>query len=271
MLAELTVDDLTDHGMVLSVGGAEQSHVEVGDPSYLLHDYLRRMTAILMATVDTQPNTTPADALHLGAGALTLPRWMDHRWPNLPQTVVDYEPELVDFVLHHLPMDRPPKNIVADAATVLTEELAGRRFGVVVVDLFNSDQAPPSLTSGAFFTQVLSAVRPGGVLLVNFGDDPPLRFARALTRTMIRALDPTAESLLLTGPDSVMSAEEEGNLVFAALTAHQHDDAAASTPHPVLGTDVSERIWAAGPHPGEVLTGEELLNWAEDDVPLARD
>lgn len=269
LLAELTADDLTSSGVVLSVGGAEQSHVETEDPSYLLHDYLRRMEAVLTALygsdegysegehgggerADHHGGGGPADALHLGAGALTLPRWMADRWPSVEQTVVDYEPELVDFVLRHLPMSRPPLNVVADAAEVLTDQLAGRMFDVVVVDLFNSAEAPETLTSPAFFSGVMRAVRPGGVLLMNFGDDAPMRFARALLRTVTLSVDPSAESLLLSAPDDVLSAQQEGNLVVAA-----------SRDRAITARSV-ERIWAAGPHPGEVLTGAELLGWAQD-------
>ncbi|WP_258934571.1 hypothetical protein [Nesterenkonia pannonica] len=35
---------------------------------------------------------------------MTLPRWLLVTWPGIEQTVVDYEPELVAFVLEHLPM-----------------------------------------------------------------------------------------------------------------------------------------------------------------------
>lgn len=263
--AELTRDELTDTGVVLSTGPspgemAEQSHVEVGDPSYLLHDYTYRMSSVFRAAAERLwgRGGAPASALHLGAGALTLPRWMADRWPGCRQTVVDIEPGLVDFVLEHVPMPDPPENVVADAAEVLGAGgvLAGRLFDVVIVDLFNSADAPASLTSPDLYAQVFSALSPRGLLLMNLGDDAGMDFARGLVGTLLGAVGGSAggagapEHALLTAPDAVLSAREEGNLVFAA------------TPSAPFTDFERQLIWAAGPHPGDVLSGTELEQWA---------
>ncbi len=250
--AELTRDTLTDHGVVLSIGTgetrmAEQSHVEVGDPEFLLHDYLRRMRAVL-TTLHQHP-AGPTDALHLGAGALSLPRWLGEWRPEARQTVVDIEPELVDFVLRHLPMRVAPRNLVADAAEVLSPggALAGERFDVIVVDLFNSAEAPAALTSAEFFSTVLGAMSGGGVMLVNLGDEPGMDFARGLVGTVLEAAG-GASSVLLSAPAEVLAAEAEGNLVLAVCRTGFQE------------TELSQ-IWAAGPHPGDVLSGVELAAW----------
>ncbi len=268
--AELTRDDLTEAGVVLSTGSgpggmAEQSHVEVGDPGYLLHDYTHRMSSVLRAAAgrlwgsgEGGADPRPASALHLGAGALTLPRWVEDRWPGCRQTVVDIEPELVDFVLEHVPMANPPESVVADAARVLGSggALAGRAFDVVIVDLFNSADAPASLTYPEFFAQVCRALTPRGLLLMNLGDDAGMEFARALSGTLLDAVGSSAgaagaaEHALLTAPDAVLSAREEGNLVFAATPAAPFTDFER------------QLIWAAGPHPGDVLSDAELRSWA---------
>ncbi|MCH8561628.1 fused MFS/spermidine synthase [Nesterenkonia sp. YGD6] len=282
-LAELTKDDLTEDGVVLSIGGAEQSHVEVGDPDYLLHDYLFRMGAVLQtcarerlgpaaAGSSASPETPSSErstsgsprVLHLGAGALTLPRWIEHHWPAVEQTVVDIEPELVEFVLEHLPMRRSPRNLVADAAAVLgpggaLEEVS---FDVVVVDLFNSAAAPEHLRSPEFHRAVFAGVVPGGLLLVNLGDEPPMDFVRAQVASLLDAAAATAarggvttpadaaSSALLSAPSDVLQARAEGNLTFAARRG------------PELEQTELNALWAAGPHPGDVLSAEELLVWA---------
>lgn len=241
-LAELFPDTLTHNGVVLSIGGAEQSHVEVDDPSFLLHDYIRRMRSIITAGFGDE---RPSNALHLGAGALTLPRWLQHWQPGLAQTVVDYEPELVEFVLQHLPMHPKPESVVDDAAAALIEQLAGRAYDLVVVDLFNSDQAPGHLTTAEFFENCLARVSPRGLLVVNFGDDAGMRFARRLTSTMVSVLGPGA---LLAAPDEVLGGGSEGNLVLAAAARG-------------FSQGQQNMIWAAGPHPGSLLSGDELIAW----------
>lgn len=271
MTAELQRDTLTDTGVVLSIGGAEQSHVEVGDPGFLLHDYLRRMRSVITAVASTPPAVAPRTALHLGAGALTLPRWLAHRWPQIAQTVVDYEPELVDFVLEHLPMEPAPRNIVADAGSVLSDvglsgasaalgdgALAGERFELIVVDLYNSAEAPAHLCTTEFFSTVLAALAPVGegatpLMLLNFGDEADMTFARGLVRTVLDTAQ-TPQHALVAGPDGVLGAQEEGNLIMAVSEVPFNENQ--------LG-----QIWAAGPHPGSVLSGEELAEWAGWEAP----
>lgn len=251
--AELTRDILTDRGVVLSIGTeatgmAEQSHVEVGDPEFLLHDYLRRMRAVLTARFQND-QASPATVLHLGAGALTLPRWVGSWRPEAQQTVVDIEPELVGFVLEYLPMQPAPQSVVADAAEVLSTggALAGRQFDVIVVDLFNSAEAPATLISPEFSSRVLQALSEGGIMLMNFGDEAGMGFARQLTDTVLQVSGHGAHALL-SAPADVLTAQAEGNLVLA-VTAQGFSEAQ-------LG-----QIWAAGPHPGDVLTGQELAEW----------
>lgn len=252
--AELQRDTLTDDGVVLFIDGAEQSHVETTDPSWLLHDYIRRMSHILSSALPksghVEPGRSPLTALHLGAGALTLPRWVEAHpgWEQATQTVVDIEPELVDFVLTHLPMRGQPENIVDDAAHALDSTLAGRMFDVVVLDLFNSAAAPDHITSETFYTQAFQAVTDHGLLLMNLGDEADMTFARAQVNRLLAIT--AAERSLLTAPDAVVAGAEEGNLVFAAS--------------PAGFTDAQlNQIWAAGPHPCELLTGDDLTHWAQ--------
>lgn len=243
----LEPDGLTDRGMVLFLDGAEQSHVDPEDPDFLLHDYTLRMAAALETLA---PHPRPK-VLHLGAGALTLPRWIDHHRPQAEQVAVDLVPELMGFVLEHLPMDRPPRQIVADAAEVLDEggELAAERFDVVIVDLFNSAEAPASLTSPQFLSSLLEA-SPEGLVLMNLGDDPPMDFARSLVGMVAEQMQHRWDHLILSAPADVISAEAEGNLVLVACPGDAMVEQAVDT------------LWARGPHPGEVLSGEDLHGWA---------
>ncbi|GAA1147712.1 spermidine synthase [Nesterenkonia lutea] len=267
--AELHADDLTEDGVVLSIGGHEQSHVEMGEPEFLLHDYLIRMGAVLQ-TCARERLSGGAQLLHLGAGALTLPRWVEHHWPETEQTVVDIEPELVEFVLEHLPMREQPRSLVADAAAVIAPggALHGQRFDVVVVDLFNSASAPEQLVSPQFHSLVFEQVNAGGLLLMNLGDEPPMDFARAQVASLLEAADglrpvprdtgaepPDASAALLSAPNDVLEARAEGNLCFAARRSA-----------PLAQTELNA-IWASGPHPGDVLSGQELRDWARPATP----
>lgn len=99
--AEIHPDGFSDHGYVLEIGGAEQSHVDIADPSYVFYEYLRRIAN----TVDAlAPAGEPITAAHLGAGALTLVRYIQATRPGSRQVAVDIEPELMGFVTDRLPL-----------------------------------------------------------------------------------------------------------------------------------------------------------------------
>src|ERR1700712_5032818 len=71
--AELLADADRDGSWMLLVDGTPQSHVDLVDPTHLEFEYVRRMGHVLDLAGDTG---APLDALHLGGGALTLPRYL---------------------------------------------------------------------------------------------------------------------------------------------------------------------------------------------------
>ena len=87
-------------------------------------------------------------------------------------------------------------------------------------------------------------------MLLNFGDDADMRFARRLVSTLLSTVT-NDDAGLLSAPASVVGAQEEGNLVFAAVVGGQFSDAQRN------------HISAAGPHPGQVLSGTALRRWTK--------
>ena len=63
--AAIEPDAFTDGGFVLSIGGAEQSHVNLADPADIFYEYLRRIGHVVDLAA---PWGEPITALHLGAG-----------------------------------------------------------------------------------------------------------------------------------------------------------------------------------------------------------
>ena len=71
--AELLGDADRDGSWVLVVDGTPQSHVDLEDPTHLEFEYVRRMGHVLDLAAG---EGRPVDAVHLGGGALTLPRYV---------------------------------------------------------------------------------------------------------------------------------------------------------------------------------------------------
>ena len=70
-------------------------------PDYALYEYLRRIANAVDALA---PTGEPITAAHLGAGALTLVRYIQATRPGSRQVAVDIEPELMGFVTDRLPL-----------------------------------------------------------------------------------------------------------------------------------------------------------------------
>ena len=101
--AEIEPDPFTDGGFVLSIGGAEQSHVNLADPADIFYEYLRRIGHVVDLAA---PWGEPITALHLGAGALTLARYIQATRPGSVQYAVELERELLDLCWRSCPCRR---------------------------------------------------------------------------------------------------------------------------------------------------------------------
>jgi len=88
---------------MLLIDGVPQSHVDLDDPRYLEFEYVRRLGHV----IDTAaPATQPLHVLHLGAGALTLARYVAATRPGSEQLAVEIDAALVDLVRLRLPLPR---------------------------------------------------------------------------------------------------------------------------------------------------------------------
>ncbi|THJ64997.1 SAM-dependent methyltransferase [Arthrobacter echini] len=246
--AEIDEDAFIDGALILSIGGAQQSHVDVLHPERVFYEYLQRIAHVIDLVA---PAGAPLRVLHLGAGALTLVRYVEATRPGSRQSAVDVDAELVDFVLDALPLAPGTmcELIVGDAADVVLEQ-PDAAFDVVVLDIFAGADAPAHLTSSDFAAHLLRICSGNGVLLVNVGDDPPLEFARAQSRQLSSLATSTA---VLTEAGMV-----DGGLAGNIIIAARH------TSWPDTWTTA---LLAAGPHPAAVLVDEELAAFETAPAP----
>ncbi|MFT4215004.1 MAG: fused MFS/spermidine synthase [Microbacterium sp.] len=229
-------------GYELDVDGTPQSHVDLDDPSHLHFEYVARMGAVIdRLRMPGQPLT----AVHLGAGALTLPRYVEHTRPGSRQQVIELEQALWDLVREHLPMPRGAQVRVriGDARAVAERLPAGLRGNadLVVSDVFAGAQTPAHLTTVEYFGILAGLLAPSGVLLVNVADGAGLAFARRQVAT-VRAVLP---HVIVLAEVQTLKGRRFGNLVIAA------------SPGP-LPVEWLPRLMAAGPHPAKVAAGAEL-------------
>lgn len=239
-------------GFELDVDGTPQSHVDLGDPGNLHFEYIARMRAVIdQVRMPGQPLT----AIHLGAGALTLPRYVEYTRPGSRQQVIELEQALVDLVRSGLPLPRGAQIRVRigdarDVAARLPQGLRGAA-DLVVSDVFAGAQTPAHLTTVEYYRVLAGLLAPDGVLLVNVADGAGLAFARRQVAT-VRAVLPEVAVLAEV---QTLKGRRFGNLVIAAST----------TP---FASGWTARVMAAGPHPAKVAQGAELDTFVGRLVPV---
>ena len=241
--AELLPDiDRTD-AWLLFINGVPQSGVDLADPGYLEFEYVRR---IGHAADLAFPARAPLRALHLGGGALTLPRYLAHTRPGSRQLVAEVDDALTDLVRGHLPLPAGHRiRVRAADARAVAESAREASYDLVIADVFAGAVTPGHLTTAEFAAATARALRPGGVYAVNVAAGLPLDGARSAVAT-IRSV--YKETCVIAEP-SVLRGRRRGNLVILASDQ--------PLPEAALG-----RAAAGDPFPARVVAGEDLRRFA---------
>lgn len=246
-IARIVPSEFTS-GFELVVDGTPQSHVDLDDPTHLHFEYIVRMGAVIDQL--TSPGAA-LTAVHLGAGALTLPRYIEATRPGSRQQVIELEAPLAALVREHLPLPRGAsiRIRIGDAregVRKLPPALTGV-CGLIVSDVYSGAQTPAHLTSVEFYRELSALLAPAGVLLINVADGPGLAFARRQVATVGQVLPEVA----LLADTQVLKGRRFGNLVVAA----------SASPLP---TEWLPRMLAAGPHPAKIAQDAEVAAFAKD-------
>ena len=246
--AELLRDADRRAAWMLLIDGVPQSHVDLEDPGYLDFEYVRRLGHVIDAAA---PAGQRLRVLHLGAGALTLARYVAVTRPGSPQLAVEVDAALVDLIRLRLPPRNPRLRVRVGDARAELERLRAGSFDVVIADVFAGGRTPAHLTSAEFWTAARRAVRGAGVVAANVADGPPLAHARAQVATA-RAVFPHA---CLIADAAVLRGRRFGNLVLAA------------SPQP-LPVDTLTRRAAGDPMPGRLVHGRDLARFTGGAKPV---
>lgn len=244
LIAEIVPDQWRPGCWTLDIDGTPQSHVDLADPTVLHFDYIQRIGHVIDSAFEPGRAVT---ALHLGAGALTVPRYIEVTRPRSRQQVIEIERDLIDFVREHLPLPRGAsiRCRYGDAREVM-ESLPSGLLGqvdLIIVDVFRGARTPAHVTSVEFYESARRLLAPGGVLVANIADGPPMTFARGQLATLRHVFT----HAIATGEQGVIRSKRFGNVVLVA-----GDD-----PMP----------WAAklaglGPHPAITVAGLDAAEWS---------
>ncbi|WP_159702278.1 spermidine synthase [Arthrobacter sp. 18067] len=214
--------------------------MNLAEPTEIFYEYLRRIGHVVDLAAEP---ATPITALHLGAGALTLARYIEATRPGSEQYAVELERELLDFVLQKLPMPAGTTlhNHIGDARDALAELPVQVRFDVVILDIFSGPDAPAHIACKEFYEEAAARLQPHGVLIINVGDEPALTLVRSQVAAMRKAM-PDVAAFAETG---MFAGRYPGNIILVGTRGP-------------WSPEWTTELLARGPHPATVLTGIDL-------------
>ncbi|MFJ2815719.1 MULTISPECIES: spermidine synthase [unclassified Streptomyces] len=247
--AKLMPDVDRERAWLLTVDGAPQSYVDLDEPAHLEFEYVRRLGHVL----DTLARPgRPLDVLHLGGGALTLPRYLEATRPGSVQHVVDVDRALLDLVVAHLPLPaKAPITLHAADARRWLEAAPDDSADVLVADVFGGSRIPAHLTSAGYAAEARRVLRADGVYLANLADATPFGFLRSQLANF-RAV---FEELVLIAEPAVLRGRRFGNAVLAAT-------------HQPLDLGALRRLTAGDVFPARVEHGPGLREFIGDARPV---
>jgi len=207
--ARVVADAERASGRTLVLEDLRHSYVDLADPRHLEFDYVRWIGDAIDAMA---PSREPLDAVFVGGGGFTLPRYLAATRPGSRSRVLEVDEPLVDLVRERLGLRTGPalQVRIGDARITLGREPAGSA-GLVVGDAFGARSVPWHLATVEFAREIRRVLRPGGVYALNVIDQGPLALLRAQAATLATVF---ADVALVDqpGPDG-------GNLVLLASDA----------------------------------------------------
>ncbi|MEU2656863.1 fused MFS/spermidine synthase [Streptomyces sp. NPDC007325] len=247
--ARLMPDVDRERAWLLTVDGAPQSYVDLDAPDHLEFEYARRLGHVVDGAADAG---LPLDVLHLGGGALSLPRYVAATRPGSRQDVVEADGGLVALVAEHLPLPEGSGVTVhtADARAWLGTAPADSA-DLIVGDVFGGSRVPAHLTSLAYARELRRVLRPGGIYAANLADGAPFAFLRGQLATFAAVFP----ELALIAEPAVLRGRRFGNAILVASAAP-------------LDVPALSRRTAGDAFPARVEHGAALARFTGDAVPV---
>lgn len=240
-------------GRILWLDTLRHSYVDLDDPTHLEFMY----TQVLGDVVDSlAPSGEAIDAVHVGGGGFTIPRYLAATRPGSANLVLELDPEVVDLAEDELGLRiGEDLRVITGDARIEVADLRSDSADLVVGDAFGGRAVPWHLTTREFVTELDRVLRGGGILAQNIIDLPPLGFLRAELATMRDVF----EHVAVIAPAPRLAGEEGGNFVVVAsdrplpLDAIERANAARGDDDRVLGAPAALDQFIGG---ADVLTDE---------------
>ncbi len=216
--AQVTIDPRRSSGRVLWLDTLRHSYVDVDDPTHLEFRYAK----IIADVIATQAPEGPLDAIYVGGGGFTLPRWLSAVRPGSTNTVLELDEELVAIAEQDLGLDPSEIDRIAIGDARLTLDTTPfDTYELAVGDAFGGESVPWHLTTHEFLSSLRDHMTVDGIYVMNLIDYPPAGFARAEAATLQRVFG----NVMVIAPPDYLYGDRGGNYVLVASATALDADA----------------------------------------------
>ncbi|HEU5106759.1 MAG TPA: fused MFS/spermidine synthase [Solirubrobacterales bacterium] len=171
------------NGYALILDDIHHSYVDLDDPTFLKFDYVRWIARAINAS---NGPTEPVNAVFVGGGGFTLPRWLLATRPGSQARVLEVDEELIEFDEERLGLE-PEEGLEIDPGDGRTGmlDVPDESAEVVVTDAFGNLSVPWHLATAEWAGEVKRVLAPGGLYALNVIDLGPLELLRAEAATLL--------------------------------------------------------------------------------------
>ena len=179
-----------------------QSAMWLNNPTALALAYTQCMAGVLWF------QSSPSNALHIGLGGGSLPRFFHTHCPALQQTIVELKPGVVEVADKFFPLPATPNIdvVVTDGETFLANTKT--TYDIIILDAFFANGSPPNMLALSTLQNTANSLQPDGWLVIN---------AWGSQTTVLKKLKKTVRNIF--AHTYQMSVRLESNIIL--LCAHQ--------------------------------------------------
>ncbi|QNE22621.1 spermidine synthase [Kribbella qitaiheensis] len=209
--ARVVADPARPSGRTLYLDQLRHSYVDLADPTFLEFDYIKNFVTVIDAK---WPAGQPVNALHVGGGGLTMPRYLTATRPASQNKVYEIDAGVIEVDKSELGAKPGPPELdvrIRDGRLGVRSEPADSR-DLVIMDAFGGIAVPWHLTTREIVADIRRVLSPGGIYTANIIDYGPQAFLKAEIRTVAAEfayVGVIAKAAELTGRDG-------GNFVLIA-------------------------------------------------------
>ncbi|MET0604770.1 MAG: fused MFS/spermidine synthase [Baekduia sp.] len=170
-------------GRDLLLDNQHNSYIDLADPKVLQYSYTKWVARVVDASA---PAGRPRNAVFVGGGGGTLPRWFVATRPGSHAEVLEVDDELITLDQERLGLKLSQALVakVGDARTTV-RKLPSGSADIVVGDAFSGLTVPWHLLTREWIADIRRVLKPGGLYILNLIDFRPNNLLKAELATLL--------------------------------------------------------------------------------------